>query len=654
MSLLSSTANVLGLHDVLVWLSQRPLVMPHLAEPLWLGLLLVPLALFIWRWRARQKILNYADESLQYWALQRASQASTTWAGRLRGRLIPFFWLLFWFSLALTLAGPQVMKAKNEQLATRPPVLFVVDDTAAMSVADVSPNRQSRAIALLELLGQALNTHRLGLMIDNGEAGLLLPPTGDANLFAFYLKQLAHLAHPLAVPHPDRAFDWIAQMPDMRGGVVVWLTSGDANSFQGALGSRELAAAQALNKANVRLIAVTVAGAGGPLLKDGLPLKNAQDQVITSQPAPQRVAELAKLTGGVATQTHTLPQDVAFIRQAVSAVPNRAPDKNSAKAQRSLHELPLMLAWLSLLALAALSLGLKPLNGFVARLIRPNRTKPPIAAFLLVAIHGALMSALVAGLSFAPSGAWAADKPNHTAATFMSRSADDAEVAAGNRALKAGSYAQAQVAFSAAKGYAARFGAGLAAFRRADYAFAVDQLQMAVTLAHTPTQKAQAAFNLGDALTLAGRYAEARDAFTYVLSIKPLDETLTAAALTNRGIVQKMLQSFAKNGKNSTRFQGHQAAKYGYFKDPEKSRMDKEIQKSQGASAGSSQASTTATQPTTPFALNAATESSARSKLTLIHDAPAPLLDGLLRQQPYHLPTLTAPGKNQAMPAGAP
>ncbi|MBD3815998.1 MAG: hypothetical protein IE913_06020 [Halothiobacillus sp.] len=648
--MLSSTANMLGLHDVFVWLSQRPLLMPHLAEPLWLGLLLVPLALFIWRWRARQKILNYADQPLQYWAMQRLSQASPTWGGRIRSRLIPFFWRLFWLSLALTLAGPQVMKAKNEQLATRPPVLFVVDDTAAMSVADVSPNRHSRATALLELLGQALNTHRLGLMIDDGEAGLLLPPTGDANLFAFYLKQLSHLAHPLAVPHPDRALEWTAQMPEMHGGVVVWLTSGDANSFQGALGSRELAAAQALKKADVRLIAVTVAGAGGPLLKEGVPLKDAQDQVITSQPAPQRVAELAKLTGGVATQTQTLPQDVAFIRKAVHAVPNRAPDKNSAKAQRSLHELPLMLAWLSLLALAALSLGLKPLNGFAARLIRPNRTKPPIAALILVAIHGALLVTLV----FVPSGAWAADQLNHTNAAFMSRSAEDAEVAAGHRALKAGSYAEAQVAFSAAKGYAARFGAGLAAFRRADYAFAVDQLQMAVTLAHTPVQKAQAAFNLGDALTLAGRYAEARDAFTYVLSIKPLDETLTAAALTNRGIVQKMLQSFAKNGKNSPRFQGHQAAKYGYFKDPEKSRMDKEIQKSQGASAGSSQASTTGTQPITPFALNAATESSARSKLTLIHDAPAPLLDGLLRQQPYHLPTLTAPDKNQAMPAGVP
>ena len=236
----------------------------------------------------------------------------------------------------------------------------------------------------------------------------------------------------------------------------------------------------------------------------------------------------------------------------------------------------------------------------------------------------------------------------------MSRSADDAEVAAGHRALKAGSYAEAQVAFSAAKGYAARFGAGLAAFRRADYAFAVDQLQMAVILAQTPAQKAQAAFNLGDALTLAGRYAEARDAFTYVLSIKPLDETLSAAALTNRGIVQKMLQSFANNGKNSPRFQGYQAAKYGYSQDPKKSRMDKEIQKSQGASAGSSQASPTQTQPATPFALNAATESSARSKLILIHDAPAPLLDGLLRQQPYHVPTITAPGKSQATPEAAP
>lgn len=49
----------------------------------------------------------------------------------------------------------------------------------------------------------------------------------------------------------------------------------------------------------------------------------------------------------------------------------------------------------------------------------------------------------------------------------------------------------------------------------------------------------------------------------------------------------------------------------------------------------------TATQkPGTPFALTEAIGASARKKLDLVNDHPAPLLDGLLRQQPYHTPVL--------------
>lgn len=648
MDLSSSMASLLGLHDVFVWLSERPLVMPQLAEPLWLWLLLVPLALFLWRMRARKNLLHdYADASLQPWAIIQSSQKSIPWPARIQNGLIPFFWLFFWLSLALTLAGPEVPKAKEGRLATRPPVLFLVDDTAAMSVADVSPDRQSRAVALLELLGQVLNTHRLGLMVDNDQAGLLLPPTGDPNLFYFYLRQLSALKHPAVVPRPDRAFDWIARMPSMHGGAVVWLTSGDSASFQGVLGSRQLAAAKALEKAHVCLIALTVAGEGGPLRQDGMPLKNTEDQLLTSQPLPQRVAELAGLTGGLAEQTQTLPHDVAFIRQAVDALPSRPPGNDKAKAQRSLHALPLLLAWIGLLLLAALMWRPPPL----AWLRRPRVKKGAVIASPLIvgaACGGLFALALSTGAFAAETGS----VPDHSAASWSSRSVNEAQMTAGNRALQRGDYAEAQVAFSAAKGYAARFGTGLAAFRRADYAFAIDQWQMALVLAKTPEHKAIAAFNLGDALTLAGRYAAARDAFSYVLTIAPISENLTAAALTNRGIVQELLQSLAKNGKNSPRFQGYQAAKYGYSQDPKTSRMDKEIQKSQGVADGAAQAPPADARPFAPFVPNTATERSARSKLTLIHDAPAPLLEGLLRQQPYHLPAIPgkAPSKEKVMP----
>lgn len=635
-SLLSQTASVLGLHDVFIWLSQHPLVLPHLAQPLWLGLLLLPLAFVIWRLRARQKLMHYADEPLQPWALVQLSQEQSRW----RGRAVGWLMLLFWLFLSLALADPQVPKAGDNSLATRPPVLFLVDDSAAMSVADVSPDRQSRAVALLGLMARDLSGHRMGLMVYTDEAGLLLPPAADANLFGFYLQQLATLNHPLVVPRPDRAFDWIARMPQMHGGAVVWLTSGDSESFRADLGSRQLAAAEALNKADVRLIALTVAGEGGPMRKDGLPMKNADEEVLTSRPAPDRVAELARLTQGSAAQTRTLPEDVAFVRQAVDALPNRPPDGALAKSSRSLHALPLLLAWLSVLI--AVGLMLRPFR-------RRLRSGVPPAA-----LGAALMFVQVAfwaGVFAMPTGAHAADS---LSADWLSRSADEARIVAGNRALAQGEYAQAQVEFASAKGFSARLGAGLAAFRRADYAFAVDQWQTAVWLASTPEQAAIASFDLGNALTLTGRYDAALDAFEHVLRIKPLAEELDQAAQTNREILKKILQTAAKNTKESPHFQGYQSATYGYYQEPSKGQMDKEIQKSEGITQGAAgqPASPAASKAATPFVLNEATASSARAKLTLIHDAPAPLLDGLLRQQPYHVPDLSddVSGKQGAAP----
>lgn len=614
MNPLAAIFSVLGLHDVAVWLSQTPLTWPQLAEPRWLLLLVLPLVLLAWRLNARQRLLHYADAALRPWALVRQSQQESAWRRRVLWGLMVGFWL----GLTFSLADPRVPKAANDQIQTRPPVLFLVDTTAAMSVADVSPNRQARAVALVGLLAKALPDRRLGLMIETDTAGLLLPPAADPTLLPFFLNQIGALQHPLVAPRPDAAFEWIAQMPPMYGGAVVWLTSGDAASFTGALGSRQLAAAEALKKADIRLIALTVAGNGGPLLKAGLPMKTAEEQIIESIPAPERVAELARLTGGFAAQTRTLPTDVTDIQKAIDALPNRPPQMNAATQTRSLYALPLLLAWLCLLTAGVLLLW------------RGGGTR--VASSTLGLAFGVTLSI---GL-LQPPPANAAESQ-----AWLNHSLNQKQIQTGDTALQRGNYAEAQVAFAAAKGFDARLGAGMAAFRRADYAYAVDQLQVAVWQAPTPMQSALAVFNLGNALTMAGRYPAALDAFNQVVSIKSLPQALSDAALINRDILQKMRQTAARNSENGQKFQGYQAATYGYYQDPSKSQMDQEIQKSSGATQGTAEVTAPASAPTTPFVLNEGTATSARAKLNLIVDAPTPLLDGLLGQQPYHRPALS-------------
>ncbi|MGC8698421.1 MAG: VWA domain-containing protein, partial [Halothiobacillus sp.] len=411
---------------------------------------------------------------------------------------------VFWLGLGLSLADPRVPKAADEALQTRPPLMFLIDDSAAMSVADVSPNRLARAVTLVGLLAQNFPDRRLGLMVYADEAGLLLPPAADPQLLPFYLKQIAALPHPLAIPRPSTAFNWIAQMPEMQGGAVIWLTSGDAQSFAGALGSQQLAGAEALNQAHIRLIALTQAQQGGPLLQDGLPMKTAEGTFITSTPAPARVAELAKITGGAAGITGTVPSDEHFVREAVAALPNLAPKFALGGQTRSLHALPLLLTWLAAI-------------GVLVATLPPRITSVPAVLMMVLAVS-MLASVL-------PAPAWAGDS-----AAWLNQRGVQAQITAGNAALKQGDYAEAQVAFGAAKGFAARLGAGVAALRRADFVFAVNQLQTALWLATTPQDQALAAFNLGDALVLTGRYPDALAAFNYVLGLAAAPSSLPGIA----------------------------------------------------------------------------------------------------------------------------
>jgi Ca-activated chloride channel family protein len=615
MSLPADLAAALGLHDVWVWVAQSASggwVWPHLAQPAWLALWVLPVLLLIAQWRRRQTVRHYADTPLQPWALVLASSK----AHRVRRRAVWGLSLVFWLGLGLSLADPRVPKAADEALQIRPPLLFLIDDSAAMSVADVSPNRLARAVTLVGLLAHDFPDRRLGLMVYANEAGLLLPPASDARLLPFYLKQIAALPHPLAIPRPSTAFEWIARLPEMQGGAVIWLSSGEAQSFEGALGSQQLAGAEALNQAHIRLIALTLAGQGGPLRQDGLPMKTAEGTLLTSTPAPARVAELAKITGGVAGITGTVPSDEKFVREAVAALPNLAPTFALGDQTRSLHALPLVLAWLAAI-------------GMLLATLSPRASSVPAVLLMVLALSMAA--------SVLPAPAWAGDSSD-----WLNRRFEQAQIAAGNAALNQGDYAEAQAAFAAAKGFAARLGAGVAALRRADFVFAVNQFQMALWLAATPQDQALAAFNLGDALLLTGRYPDALAAFNYVLSLATAPTTLSDAARVNRDIVQKILQMAAKNGANSAKFQGLQIAQYGYAVDPADSKMDKEIQKTEGVLSGSTGSAAATASPNAPaFVLNQADATSARSKLNLIHDQPAPLLDGLLRQQPYHQPALS-------------
>jgi len=73
----------------------------HWREPLWLGLVALPLVFVWWRRARHTRLLRYADADLLPWAAnQPAARASSRWRTLVHG--------LAWGLLALAAAGPRL------------------------------------------------------------------------------------------------------------------------------------------------------------------------------------------------------------------------------------------------------------------------------------------------------------------------------------------------------------------------------------------------------------------------------------------------------------------------------------------------------------------------------------------------------------------
>lgn len=620
MALLESVIHGAGLTAVMAWLQSSPPPIPVLAQPGWLLLLLVPLLIGLLQWRRRQRLLDYAEPHLRRWAL--VGMASS---GERRWRKAA--WAGFWLLLVLALADPQVPKPSAEALHAPAPVMLVLDVSEAMTVQDVSPDRAARARALVDQLVNRLPGVPLGLMVYADRAGLLLPPTTDRGLLRYFVRQSAGLTTQTDAPRPDKAFARLSRMPSMAHGAVVWLTSADARSFAGPVGTRQLEAAQQLAKRHIPVYALIEAGRGGVMREDGMPLTDIQGNAQRSEPKPSRVAELARLTGGDSRVTTTLPADADYLAGRIRRLPPLPPSQSLGDHRVSIHQLPLLLAALLLIVLL-LAESLRRREGGV------RGTSRQAAAWVAWPLAG-LLALSLGGLPSRTAQAAEASTSKVSGASEVSGAvANRAAIQAGKSALAAGDYAQAQIDFGPAKGFAARFGSGVSAYRRGDYAFAVGQLQEALWLARDKTSRHLALFNLGDALVLVGRYQAALDAFDAILA----DQPDNAAAKKNRQIVASLLDKKARNRKDEPRYEGHRNAIYGYYHEPEHSKMDDRMLKSHGAAGGQTGGRAPAA-PAKAFHLTPELAGSARRKLDLIHDRPAPLLRALIDQQLYSLPS---------------
>jgi len=569
-----------------------------LSRPEAFWLLLVPLALALWRRRRGRKVADYADAELHPWAFAGGSDL----AGRgLTKGFAATAWWFFWLFAVLALADPRLGQDGGAAEA-KAPVLFIVDGSAAMTGRDVSPSRAERADLLIELVAERSPGHAFVLLRSVDTAGLLLPPSEDRGLLDFYSAQLRGMTagEPPRVADPAAAFRGAASMAGLESGAVVWLASADERQFDGEAGVRLLEAAEALAERGIPVFAVPLARETTPLYREDQPLRDAENRVVTSTPAFERVAEIAEFTGGVMRRSGVLSEDADFLAERIAALP-APPASDGLEGYRSLAVLPLWVAfvWLSL------HLWLE--WGMPGRSVRSA-----------IVVLGLVLLPVV----FTVAGA----------APVVDAGAQRAYLGQGQAHLEDEDFVRAQTAFDRASGYAARLGGGLAAYRRGDFPHAVDRLQSAVWLAQTEEQRLLALFDLGNALVLAGRYLAAVSAYDAALLLAPDHEP----ARQNRHLAVS-LANLAGQGVNEEEqpgFRGFEAQRPDPVDETLGARMSEEFLEAQGGGRGGR----VADQPDADgegFVLNEALLQGARKKLERIEDRPQPPLRSLLRQQPY-------------------
>ncbi|MES2370678.1 MAG: VWA domain-containing protein [Pseudomonadota bacterium] len=443
----------------------------HWREPLWLGLAAVPLLFGAWRHRRRARLLRYADAALLPWAV---APSAVKQESPLRTLAHALAWLL----LALAAAGPRLpLDVQDGQPAPRHllTMMVVLDISASMRATDTVPDRFGRArLELLDWLTR-LQGERVGLIVYAGEAGVLLPPTDDPAL----LRRAIDQANPSLIEAQgtnltgalDLARAQLLAAPGQAKAILL-VTDAEAGSFDAAAET----AGAALRKARVPVFVLGMgseAGAPVPLPDGGFAERDGAPVLSRMDASPYR--ELARATGGRFAVVSDGDTDWLTLHdQGIASLPGDPVVPEHATAWHELY------AWCLAPALAL----------FMA-------VSLPRRVVVLIALAMCGMSAMPTRALADEAAAWQAWQQRH--------------------------YARAQTLYAQVGGYTGRMGAGAAAWRQADYTAAARHFGAALLLADNDQQRADALYDLGNALYARKRWQAAFEAFETVLRMRPGD-----------------------------------------------------------------------------------------------------------------------------------
>jgi Ca-activated chloride channel family protein len=263
----------------------------HFLHPAWL-LCLPPLLLWAiaGTWRRRQRgawAQVVAADLLPALRLTTAERSGSPW---------PFI-ALAWTCAALALAGPAWLRAPSAGFRAPDDWVIVLDLSPTMSVADVSPNRVTRARYAIEDILAGARDARVGLIVFSGEAHVVVPLTSDVATIRALLPPLSPGIMPEGGDEIAPALDAASQLlheAASRNGKVVVLSDGFTDETQ-ALGSARALAQQG---ASVQVIGVGTREGGPAVNAGGSFVQNAQGTSVLAKLPVDELQRLAEAGDG--------------------------------------------------------------------------------------------------------------------------------------------------------------------------------------------------------------------------------------------------------------------------------------------------------------------------------------------------------------------
>lgn len=481
----------------------------HFLRPWWLLLALLWLPLLVWRMRGVRRgaaLSRLADAELLPHLL----------VGAERVRRWPWLVAALAGTLAtLALAGPTWQRLSQPLYRGGAAQVVVVSLSQRMLARDVQPDRMQRVRYKVHDLLHANASGRNGLVAYAGAAFTVAPLTTDAHA----LDDLVDALAPDVMPVPgNNAAKGIA-----RG--VSLLRQGHANggSMVVVTDTVDADAIDAARQAHAKGIRVSVLGVGtadgAPVrLPDGRQLTDASGNAIIARRDDASLKKLADVGGGIYVSMRRDHADIhALAAELQQAHRASAPAKVQSERWRDFG--PWLLLPLALLAALAFRRGwllVLPL-ALLPYMIAPAHAADPTAQPAVSASSGKPVADDAAGT-------W------RQGWSSLWRNADQ-------RAAQALANGHPQRAERLAQSPALR---GSAAYRAGDYA--------AAAKAFSAAQGADAAYNLGNALARQGHYRKAIKAYDKALKRDPHH----ADARANRKAVRDWLRKHQDKGKSTS------------------------------------------------------------------------------------------------------